>query len=210
MIYGALPEDFGPLEMPTTEMLFWLYCPVSIPGRSFILPDNLIQFGDMLDAIWDHEPDLCRESYIYLTAKTLFISEGATPNRPGWHSDGFGTDDVNWIWYDRAPTQFLSDSFSLPNDCADSMEIMERRAAGQDLHVYPNRHLLRLTPAVIHRVNPVCPPGMRTFLKVSISKDRYNLEGNSVNHHLPYIWPTAPRRDERNHPTQPTTNKETQ
>lgn len=201
MLYGDLPFDAGPIDLPTSEMMFWLYCPVSVPGKGLFLPDNLIQFGSMMDAIWEHDRDLCRDSYIYLTAKTLYISEGATPNRPGWHSDGFGTEDVNWIWYDRAPTQFFEDSFALPDDCTDSMEQMTERAAAAELIEYPCRHLLRLTPSVIHRVNPVCPQGMRTFLKVSISADRYNLEGNSVNHHLPERWPNLPRSDGRNHPT---------
>lgn len=200
MIYGELPQDLGIMEMPTKEMLFWLYCPVSIPGRSFILPDNLIQFGDMLDAIWDHEADLCRESYIYLTAKTLFIPPGATPNRPGWHADGFGTEDINYIWYDRCPTEFLEGSFTLPEDDKASMEAMEFEAVDKMPVTYPDRHLLRLTPRVVHRVNPDCPPGMRTFLKVSISKDRYNLEGNSVNHHLHDQWPSLPRMSGRNQP----------
>lgn len=200
MIYGDPPENLGHLDLPTSEMMFWLYCPVSVPGKGYFVPDNLVQFYPLLERVWERERALCRESYIYLTAKTFYVAPGQSPNRPGWHADGFGTDDVNYIWYDRAPTEFYEDSFTLPPECADAMEVMQERSKKAQIVTYPPKSLLRLTPSVIHRVNPICEPGMRTFMKVSISKDRYNLEGNSVNHHLPEQWESVPRQAERNHP----------
>lgn len=201
-IYGSLPEDLGPLALPTDEMLLWLNCPVSVPGsaRTWI-PDNLYQFSPMLQAIRTYDHDHFVDNYVYITAKTFYVPEGAPPNRPGWHSDGFGTDDVNWIWYDRAPTQFFEGRFTLPSDCEDSMLEMARQASYNQIIEFPNRHLLRLTPEVIHRVNPHCFEGMRTFIKVSLSKDRYDLLGNSLNHDLPEAWPLYPRSPERNHST---------
>jgi len=205
MIYGDLPEDLGELSLPTTEMMFWMYCPISVPGKGWFLPDTLIQFTPLLHAVWLRDPERCRDEYVYLTAKTLWVTPSNPGNRPGWHSDGFGTNDINYIWYDRAPTEFLNaGQFDLSDDCADAMhEMGEQARHPSDVATFPNRRLLRLTPSCIHRVAPVFEPGMRTFLKVSISPDRYNLEGNAINHRLPEVWDLVPRAPERNHPATP-------
>jgi hypothetical protein len=65
---------------------------------------------------------------------------------------------------------------------------------------YPDKHLLRLDQSVIHRSPIKFAPGMRTFIKVSISKDRYDLIGNSINHKLDFGPLVAERQPERNHP----------
>lgn len=200
MTYGDLPEDLGLIDLSPTEMMFWLYCPVLTPTSLLTIPPNLAGFAPIVRAAMKREGEGLEDRYIYLTAKTLWISEGAAPNRPGWHADGFGTDDVNYIWYDRAPTEFISDSFTLPDGCDDAMAAMEARAAGREIVTYPAKHLLRLTPSVVHRVPEGVSAGMRTFVKVSVSRDRYNLEGNSVNHLLGERWAMLPRRAERNHP----------
>lgn len=204
MRYGALPEDLGLIDLSPAEMMFWMYCPVRVPGGLFVIPDSLRQFEPILKAVWVEDAELIEESYVYLTAKTLWVSGDYIGNRPGWHSDGFGTDDVNYIWSDRAPTEFLSADFDLPTDCPDAMAEMARRAGDPENEIvtYPNKHLLRLTPAVIHRSPVGFAPGMRSFVKVSISADRYNLLGNSINHALPDShWPLVSRDVERNHPT---------
>jgi hypothetical protein len=152
-----------------------------------------------VEAVLEREGEALDDQYVYLTAKTLWVS-GDNANRPGWHSDGFGADDRNYVWYDRAPTEFMADSFTLPDDCADSMAIMEQRAAHAEILTYPVKHLLRLTPSVIHRAPVGVAPGLRTFVKVSISPHRYNLAGNSVNHALGERWALLPRLPERNHP----------
>lgn len=43
-------------------------------------------------------------------------------------------------------------------------------------------------------------PLVRTFVKVSISRDKYDLIGNSHNHLLQYDWPMRPRALTRNPP----------
>lgn len=201
MIYGGLPVDLGPIDIAPVEMMFWLYCPIATPREWLPMPPNLEQFRPIVDAVAAYDYDHCAESYIYLTAKTLFVQPGCIGNRPGWHSDGFGTSDINYIWHDRAPTEFFSDAFHLPDDCADAMAIMAQRAAGQPIVTYPDKCLLRLDPSVIHRCPVNFEPGMRTFVKVSLSKDRYNLVGNSVNHGLRERWEMLPRTAERNHPS---------
>lgn len=199
MIYGALPEDMGLIDLSPIEMMCWMYCPISTPTEGVLLPDNLRQFWPIVEAVANREHQFGNR-FVYLTAKTLWVAGECVGNRPGWHSDGFGTDDVNYIWYDRAPTQFLEASFELPEGCDDAMAVMDQKAKCNPVVTFPDKHLLRLTPSVVHRVAPSMAPGMRTFVKVSVSTDRYNLEGNSVNHLFRERWPLVPRNADRNHP----------
>lgn len=201
MLYGDKPEDLGLIDLNPTEMMFWMYCPIKVPYGQICLPDNLYQFRVIVEKVLKDE--YMGSSYMYLTAKTLWVSGDYIGNRPGWHSDGFGTDDLNYIWSDRAPTEFLytGNKFTLSTDCDISMSEMEELAKGYVPITYKDKHLLKLTPSVIHRCPVGFSPGMRTFVKVSISKNPYDLEGNSINHKLGQIFDLKPRQEKRNHPT---------
>ncbi len=198
---GSPPIDLGLIDLSPTEMMFWLYCPISQPDSSkSCLPDNLFQFIDIVDAVRAYDRNSFHDNYVYLTAKTLFVSGDYVGNRPGWHTDGFGTDDVNFIWYDRAPTEFITGNFNVSIGCDLSMAEMEVCAQYADKATFPAKHLLRLDQRVIHRSPVGFEAGMRTFVKVSVSRDRYDLAGNSINHDLTGEWQMIPRRVERNHP----------
>lgn len=200
MIYGSLPCDLGKVDLSPTEMMFWLYCPIQTPHEDVCVPANLRQFLPILDAVWNREGQSIGKRYVYLTAKTLFVSPGCIGNRPGWHSDGFGTDDINYIWYDRASTEFLNGMCVLSKDHAKSMEEMELLAKYLPTETFPEKHLLRLTAANIHRCPVNFDVGIRSFVKVSISDARYNLDGNSINYGLRERWPLVARSVDRNHP----------
>lgn len=203
MMYGDLPEVLGVIDLNPVEMMCWMYCPISTPNETVTVPANLRQFLPIIEAVCADNPVRFVNSYVYLTAKTLYVSGGNIGNRPGWHTDGFGTDDLNYIWYDKAPTEFYADRpFSLPDNCDDAMARMTEEARGAFKRTFPAKHLLKLTPTVVHRPPVTFEAGMRTFVKVSISDDRYNLEGNSINHGLSEQWPLVPRQMERNHPAQ--------
>lgn len=209
---GNLPRDLGLIDLRPTEMMFWMYCPISTPGMyGWVLPDNLKQFDRLVEkAICDFDPFYnnvhFQNHFAYLTAKTLWVEGNYIGNRPGWHCDGYGTGDINYIWCDRAPTQFLqTDIRNITDDCDRSMSVMKDMADfplrfNSKIVTYPDRHLLRLDPTMIHRPPATFEPGMRTFVKVSISKDRYNLEGNSINYEIGPLGPGVPRRTTRNHP----------
>ena len=185
-LYGTPPKDLGLVDLRPTEMMCWLYCPISTPDheKGYIVPENLRQFETLVRRARLSDPAAFRDGYVYITAKTLFVSGSYSGNRPGWHSDGFGTDDLNFIWCDRAPTEFLvlENAVPLSMDCDVSMLEMDILAcmmgAGDKIETYPDKHLLRLDPSVIHRPPVKFDAGMRTFIKVSISKDRYDLAGN--------------------------------
>lgn len=198
MICGNAPEDLGLIDLSPTEMMFWMYCPIKIPYGQVVVPDNLMQFRPIIEKVLQKEYN--GSLYMYITAKTLWVSGDYIGNRPGWHIDGFGTDDVNFIWYDRAPTEFITGDFEVSEDCTQSMIDMEQIAQYNDPVAYEDKHLLRLDNTVIHRSPAAFAAGMRTFVKISISKNMYNLEGNSVNHLMGDFIKYQPRDVERNHP----------
>jgi hypothetical protein len=203
MRVGNLPTDLGLIDISPKEMMFWMYCPIKLPGdRAATIPENLKQFIDIILAARDTLGLIrWKRAYVYITAKTLWVDGDYIGNRPGWHIDGFGTDDINYIWSDRAPTEFIGGEFEVSEDCAQSMKDMEALAASADVITYPDKHLLRLDNTMIHRSPVKFESGMRTFVKISISKNIYNLEGNSVNHALGDFIKYQPRNVDRNHPT---------
>lgn len=205
-IYGAKPADLGLIDLSPREMMSWLYCPIKARRREpCVIPDNLMQFRPIVDEVrMALSSDRWFDSYIYITAKTLWVNPENPGNRPGWHSDGFMTDDLNFIWSDTNGTLFWEPekrvSFT-QNHLASLREMHE--AAEPDVanhNTYQNKHLLLLDQRVIHRVADIKRAGMRSFVKISVSKSRYNLVGNSINHGLGLDWEYVERSDGRNDP----------
>lgn len=200
-IYGTLPLDCGLVDLNPVEMLFWLYCPIKLPGGRIVYPENLEQFWPIVS----RAEEFCNvfdERFVYLTAKTLWVTHENPGNRRGWHSDGFMTDDLNFIWSDTKGTLFWEPEERVPftQDHHASLAEMEAAAEAGPFRTYPDRHVLCLDQRVIHRVADFDAPGMRTFVKVSISRHEYRLAGNSINHKLGLDWSYAPRGSERNTP----------
>ena len=192
----------------------WLYCPVKLRGaEDCVVPSNLKQFSPILRAVymdaWNDGKWATRwlDKYIYLTVKTRFVTPENPGNRPGWHCDGYGSDDLNYIWSSRNPTLFweLPCRIYLPEDHERSMQLMCGLAEEYPhlIRTYPDKTLLRLDETVIHNVAPCPTPGWRTFVKVSVSSQRYLLEGNSINHELAPDWTYVAREENRNDPLKP-------
>lgn len=209
MRYGKAPEAVGQFDISPTEMMFWLYLPVSAPGHEPRIPKQLRPFHDLVNAALGHSRFFAAMKdthYAYVTAKTLYCAEGCLGGRPGWHTDGFGTDDINYIWADRDPTEFCVQSdLEISDDDQQSMLDMEAQCI--KAIQYTPKTLHRIDPFVVHRIPPKMPAGMRTFFRLSISRDRYNYLGNSVNHELDLGWEYVPREEARN-TTSPSALKE--
>jgi hypothetical protein len=199
MKVGKAPVLLGRLYIPTPEMMFVQYMPIHIPGVGAAVPPHLRTFVPLIEMAMREKK---RDQYVYLTAKRLYVEKDHCFNRPGWHTDGFGTDDINYVWADRGPTEFCVQPFDLSEDCDESMAQMEAQARPESIQTYGPQMALRLDSAVVHRPPQSIATGYRTFAKVSISRDLYNLEGNAHNYLLDYDWQMVPRREARNHPAQ--------
>ena len=203
-IYGAPPVDLGLIDLSPVEMMFWLYCPIKLAGQLYVtMPPNLEQFGALVDAV-ARDSHTWKSSYIYITAKTLWATPENPGNRQGWHSDGFLTDDLNYIWCDANPTVFFNDGnrHAFSADHVASLSEMDALCGETDFDHFtlPVKHLLRLDQTVLHKVSTKIAPGVRTFIKISVSRHRYALRGNSINYALAPDWSYQNRQPERNCP----------
>lgn len=202
--YGSEPKVVDTIQLDPQEMCFVQYLPIAMAEREglgdFInIPENLSWVRPLINSVWI-EDKLDLDYYIYLTVKHLYVTPSNMGNRPGWHSDGFGTDDINYIWCDKYPTEFCIQDFSITEDCETSLKEMESQADEKNIKVYGENALLRLDKYNIHRT-PIVGEGYRTFVKISISKNRYNLKGNAHNYLFDYDWEMVVRSDIRNHPS---------
>ena len=190
MKYGTLPIDLGVQEIECNEMMFYQYLPIKLQGQTLpIIEDRLKCFDSLIgniccDFIGEFGLDRFVNSYVYLTAKKMYQVPGNSFNRLGYHSDGFMTDDINYVWCDIVPTIFNNGEFKLTMDDHISMDEMEEQALKKNEHKYLNNTLLRLDQYQIHKVGEVLALCLRTFMKISFSTDKYDLDGNAKNYLL--------------------------
>jgi len=206
MKYGELPKVLDEINVECLEMMFYQYLPIKMIGESKPEVEQRLSFlKDIIGCVCCHFVaeyglDKYIESYCYLTVKHQYQNKEKTFNRQGYHSDGFLTDDINYIWSDKSPTIFNFSDFKLTLDDKVSLSEMEEQAMPFNEKTFPNKTLLRLNQFNIHKVNENQDEGMRTFIKISFSKDKYDLIGNSHNYELDYNWQMKERSKERNIP----------
>lgn len=206
MQYGSAPKQLGEFKVECREMMFYQYLPIKFPSMTHpVMESRLDCFKRIIgtaccDFIADFGLNAYGDSFVYVTAKFMYQQVNKPFNRPGWHSDGFMTSDINYIWCDRCPTIFNSSKFVLSQDDKKSLAEMEQQAIPKNNYSFPDNTLLRLNQFNIHKCADVTASGMRTFLKISFSGDRYDLIGNTHNYLLDYDWEMKPRKEERNIP----------
>jgi hypothetical protein len=199
-VYSKEPKVIGRFHIVCKEMMFVQDMLIAMPRGPVMLPPNLECFAPLVYAALGCD-DLNLNRYVYISAKRLLTSPTCQWNRPGWHIDGYGTDDVNFIWSDAFPTEFcVNQTFMLDDDHIQSMLQMTAQADRRNIKRYSNGSLLRLDNTIVHRVAEVNSTGMRTFVKISVSRNKYNLIGNAHNHLLDYDWEMVPRGMYRNDP----------
>lgn len=182
-----------------------LYMPVKMRESAEIcLPQHLKAFGKLLKSVVDTELLLRQRSlwdeYIYLTVKCFPVEGENVGNRHGWHIDGYGTDDVNWIFSNHGCTQMLNAEVDLSEDHAQCLrELAIEGAVNLNRLELELNTLHRLDSTIIHRPPMEVKAGVRTFVKISFSKHQYNLIGNAINPDMDYNWTYHERAVSRNH-----------
>lgn len=199
MNYGEMPLVVDSICIPDCELTFALYLPIRLAGDDrVVIPPHLEGYGALVDAALAHEADAADGKYVYLTVKRLWVEPGCLGGRLGWHTDGFGTADVNYIWSDADPTEFCVQPFDLSDDHALSMVEMWEQADPNNIVRFEPLDLIRIDARHVHRCPENPRPGYRTFARVSISHDRYDMIGNAHNYGLNYNWIMHPRGGVRN------------
>jgi hypothetical protein len=204
--YGELQKVIAKIEITFSEMMFYQYLPIKLVDNTDIRVEKRLQFLESIigtaccDFIGAYGLNRFVNSYVYLTVKHQYVSPSFHFNRLGWHSDGFMTEDINYIWSDKIPTVFNTSPFLLPMDDVQSIICMESQALPKNDVTFEDCTLLRLNEFNIHRVGDVKGVCLRSFIKISFSKDVYDLKGNSINYELNYNWDYRERGGNRNIP----------
>lgn len=195
--YGKPPVDLGEFNFDLSEVMYYLYLPVRMPDPNFIrLPDNIECIRPLINAA------RCRVQryykYIYVSVRKGWATPDNPLNRPGWHCDGFGTDDMNFVWWTGPGTRFAVQNFhGISEDHAESLSQFSSQVVFID-DTKPEKHLYALDPYVVHATPWLTEGCMRQYVKISLSDHRYNLENNSHNYLFDYDWPLVGRDVVRN------------
>jgi hypothetical protein len=189
-------------------MMHYLYLPVVMDRSEILLPPNVEVCRPLIEQAlyWlYYGPNSYfgpGYNYIYLTARKGWASPDNPLNRPGWHCDGFGTEDLNFIWWSGPGTRFAVQKFKdISSDHIESLKQFEAQIEPKCVVTPPSKWLYALDQCVVHATPLVEPPGcMREFIKISFSNNRYNLRDNSHNYLFDYNWPMHSREALRNDP----------
>jgi len=142
-----------------------------------------------------------QHKYIYLSARKGWATRDNPLNRPGWHCDGFGTDDLNYVWWKGPGTRFaIQRFFNILPDHKKSLTQFDGQVNERKTVSYPSGGLYEINPYVVHATPIITHPQWRQYVKISFSDHKYNLENNSHNYLFDYDWPLTPREEARNDP----------
>jgi len=204
--YGKPPVLLEQFDVSLPEVMYYLYLPVVMDGiREIRLPPALACTAPIIELALKSTHRQYR--YAYLSARKGWATPDNPLNRPGWHCDGFGTDDMNFVWWRGPGTRFATGDFgNISSDHNLSMEqfslAIGRSSFGGrpriKIDTPPATFLYALDPYVVH-ATPVLTKGcMRQFVKVSLSDHRYDLYNNSHNYLFDYAWEMKDREATRN------------
>lgn len=232
--YGSSPVFVGQYDgVDLKEVMYYLYLPVQFPEgeqrsrnkpketlyRGFDerrIPKNLevtgirVLIADALRFAVAKGRDVNKD-YVYVSARKGWATPDNPLNRPGWHCDGFGTNDMNFVWWDGPGTRFAVGEFSnISDDHIKSLAQFEEQINKNGLNEWCDPGLIDIIQGKAHGfyyIDPFCvhstplidPPGcMRQYIKISLSTERYNLENNSHNYDFNYNWEMHGREVVRN------------
>jgi hypothetical protein len=205
-VYGKLPVFVWKFLLDLPEVMYYLYLPVCMePNGPIKLPPNIALLQPMVELAEAHiyvHYNKRRYNYIYVSARKGYATPDNPLNRPGWHCDGFGTDDLNFVWWTGPGTRFAHQAFEgIVSDHNRSMQQFDEQVKQSSIVTYGEKMLFMIDPTVVHATPIIPPPGcMRQYVKISFSDHQYNLENNSHNHLFTYKWGMHSRDSIRNDP----------
>lgn len=205
MIYGKAPVYLGQFEFVLPEVMYYLYLPIVMDYSETRVPPALRCCSGLIDRAIKYvgQVDTAHRDnyrYVYLSARKGWASPDNPLNRPGWHCDGFGTDDLNFVWWDGPGTRFALQPFQgIVSDHNRSMTQFNDQVDYKKVVTYDEHGLYVIDPSVVHATPVIESPGcMRQYVKLSMSDHQYNLENNSHNYLFDYRWDLHPRAAARN------------
>lgn len=206
--YEDIPQIIAKnVEIKGMFGIYLLYMPISLMGSNYRhYPTTINEDVKKLVNLCINDFDGNRYGhhknyYVYLSFETSYVKKGVPQKRPGWHCDGFKTEDTNYIWFSDFPTIFNPGPFLIdPTDHNISMTQFNQQVDESKSFTESSGQILKLSPRCVHKAAIPHRDGVRTFIKVSFSQDKYNLKGNTINPLLKYDWKFYDRQMVRNHP----------
>ena len=173
----------------------------------YLIPENLKPFvKELISDAYLLSPKLLvnnSDMYAYLTIKKMYIQPNTCGNRDGWHIDGFMSDQKNFIWSDcsATPTEVSIGSFDLTLDHEKSIDEMYEQGWGNFNLQLKSNVLYEMNQECVHRPtrNETNKSVLRTFIKLTYTKELFNGYGNAWNYLIPHIKPSKERSICRNH-----------
>lgn len=205
-LVSSLPRDCGHYQFDLKEVMYYLYLPVRMDGGDLRLPENIsilrTPIWDLINRVANEDIDEKVYRYIYVSARKGWATPDNPLNRPGWHADGFGTNDLNFVWWDGPGTRFAVQEFTgIVSDHNRALAQFDAQVREENVvSNLPAHHFYRLDPTIVHDTPRIVEGCMRTYIKISMSDHRYNLENNSHNYLFNYHWKLHPRNVVRNDP----------
>ena len=192
---GGNPKMIKTIKLDPQEYCNILYLPIYIEWQGFKIPKRVMPYLPIIKEI------PVEYNYMYITIKHQYVEAQGYGNRPGWHVDGFLSNNKEYVWCSREPTEYISIS--------EYEEVAEHETALENFNrLGTARRIQSLHPETlyflgktIHRTPKIIEGGVRTFVKISCSNEKFNLKGNAVNELLKYKWKYYDREITRNHPT---------
>ena len=208
-IHSTIPKGlYTKYDTESLEFCNIVYMCIKQAGSSeYSVPDNLKEIVDsVISDIYTLSPDLYDNDwtkYCYLTIKKMYVQPNSYGNREGFHIDGFLSDQENFIWSDceETPTEVSIGKFELSNSHETSLTEMMVQASYNFTEQLKPFNLYDMNHSIVHRPtkNLNNEAVLRTFIKVTYSKELFNCVGNAWNYKLPHIRPAVKRNQSRNH-----------
>lgn len=208
-IHSTIPKGINAeYDVESLEFCNVVYMCIKQAGISeYSIPDNLKELVDsVISDIYTLSPELYDNDwtkYCYLTIKKMYVQPNSFGNREGFHIDGFLSDQENFIWSDceATPTEVSIGKFELSNNHETSLTEMMVQASYNFTEQLKSFNLYDMNQSIVHRPtkNLNNEAILRTFIKVTYSKELFNCVGNAWNYKLPHIKPTVKRNQSRNH-----------
>ncbi len=223
-VLGSLKEKEPFSAREADRYLLFMDMPIKLAGKGWQIPIELAQYREVIEKSARFER-LINPNYpdynVYLTIDQRPVMPGESQRRTGWHGDSYinietriealhnkimiETDSI-YLVSDCIPTQFCAGPFPFksldPNETEQVLHHFETTAKDKEVITYPPYTLVRMGPECIHRVglNLLNTITLRTFLKITFSRQILNREGNGLNPLFDVNWPMYPRSAEkRNH-----------
>lgn len=209
MIHSQIPKGIeAKYDVDELEFCNIVYMCIKDKGCSeYQIPNNLeCVVSEVIAGIYELAPELYDNDwtkYCYLSIKKQYVQPNTYGNRSGFHIDGFKSDQENFIWGDcsATPTEVVIGNFLLSDDHEKSLDEMDIQSSKWFKYQLNTNTLYYMDQNCVHRptVNKTNESVLRTFIKITFSKELFNCFGNAWNYKLPHIKPNVHRKETRNH-----------